>query len=197
MRVLARRALLFSLASLAAVSACRSPDPSLYTLAAAPGAPEPGGPRTVVLHRVSIARYLERPEIVRSSENYRLDVLANQEWGEPLAQMIGRVLIEDLTQRLPGTSFFSSNGAITAAEDASVEVNVARMDRDASGALAFTAQAAVEFKNRRRAPGLRTVRTAVPIASAATSDQVRAVSVAIGRLADSIAAMLRPAGARR
>ncbi len=197
MRPVARRALLLSLASAAALSACRSPNPSLYTLAQAPGAPEPGGPHRVVLHRVSIARYLERPQIVRSSEGYRLDVLANQEWGEPVAQMIGRVLIGDLTQRLPGTTFFSSTGAITATEDASVEVNVERMDRDASGALAFAAQAAVEFTKPRRASQLRMVHTSVPIASDATADQVRAISVAVGRLADTIAAMLRPTGSRR
>lgn len=197
---LARRRLLGALASAATLTACASPNPVLYTLGPLPGHVDPGGPPTVVLHRVAIARYLERPEIVRSSAGYRLDVLANQQWGEPLAQMIGRVLIADLSQRLPGTTFFSSTGAITAPYDASVEVNIERMDKDATGLLAFSAQAAVEFTKSQRQPELRTIRTTVPIAVSATTYDVQAMSVAVSRLADVIAATLhagltkRPAG---
>ena len=34
--------------------------------------------------QIGLARYLERSQIVRSSENYRLDVMSNDWWGEPL-----------------------------------------------------------------------------------------------------------------
>jgi uncharacterized lipoprotein YmbA len=192
-----RRKLLLSLAGLAAASGCASPNPNLYTLAPVPGAAVPGGPATVVLHQVAIARYLERPEIVRSSENYRLDVLANDAWGEPLAQMIGRVLADDLSQRLPGTTVLNINGAITAREDATVEVNVQRMDRDAAGALAFVAQASVERAQSSGSTVTRTLRTSIPIASSATAEEVRAMSIALGQLADTIADMLRRAPASR
>jgi uncharacterized lipoprotein YmbA len=144
-----------------------------------------------VLHQVALARYLERPEIVRSSENYRLDVLANEVWGEPLGPMISRVLATNLTQRLPGSTFFSINGAITTPTDASVEINIQRMDADAAGALAFAAQAAVEFTNSRHPPATRSMTQSVPLASPATSDEMRAMSIAIGQLADMVAAMLR------
>ena len=46
-----------------------------------------------------------------------------------------RVLADDLSQRLPGTTVINANGAIGAKEDATVEVNILRMDKDASGAL--------------------------------------------------------------
>jgi len=186
-----RRVLLLSLAGAALVAACASPDPTLYTLGPVPGTAQPGGPRVVILHQVAVARYLERPEIVRSSENYRLGVLSNESWGEPVAQMIERVLTEDLSQRLPGTTIIDAGGAITGKEDASVEVNIQRMDRDATGALAFAAQAAVEFTGSRSGEATRTVRTSVPVASSATGDEVRAMSVALGQLADGIAEMLR------
>ncbi len=150
-----------------------------------------------MLHQVAVARYLERPEIVRSSEDYRLDVLANDVWGEPIAQMIGRVLSADLTQRLPGTTVISSNGAISAPENATVEVNIQRMDKDRSGALVFDAQAAVEFTRPSRGEVTRNLRTSVPIASPATADEVRATSIALGQLADLIADMLRRPGAAR
>jgi uncharacterized lipoprotein YmbA len=84
-------------------AACRSPDPKLYTISSAPGPVVSGGPRAITLRQVSLARYLERQEIVRSSEDYRLAVEANDWWGEPLGAMIGRVLVESLGQRLAGT----------------------------------------------------------------------------------------------
>lgn len=185
-----RTALLLGTAGL--LSACTSPNPQLYTLAPVPGTARGGGPHIVVLHQVSIARYLERPEIVQSSENYRLNVLSNEIWGEPLAQMIGRVLSADLTQRLPGTTVYSVSGAISAPEDASVEVNIDRMDKNAAGALAFSSQAAVEFTAGHRTL-TRALQITVPVASVATSDEVQAMSIAIGQLADLIAAILREA----
>jgi len=189
MRTLARRVML--LAPAAAVVSCRSPNPALFTLAPVPGVARPGGPRVVLLHQIALARYLERPEIVRSSENYRLDVLANEIWGEPLGPMFGRVLAEDLAQRLPGTTVLSSNGAISAPEDATVEVNLQRMDVDATGALAFAAQAAVEFTKAHAPPVTRTISTSVPVAGPNTAEMVRAMSIATGRLADMVAEVLR------
>lgn len=194
MPALSRRLLLAMPAALA-VASCASPPPSLYTLATVPGSAERGGPRIVVLRQVSLARYLERPQIVRSSENYRLDVLSNDWWGEPLGPMIGRVLAEDLTQRLPGTTIFGESGAISPHADATVEVNILRMDLDASGALVFTAQAAVEPSGSRHPPVTRTVNTTIPAATSPTSVEVRAISIAIGQLADAVAGMLRGTGA--
>ena len=54
--------------------------------------------------------------------------------GEPLPQMIGRVLPDDLSQRLPGTTILNINGAITAKEEATVEVNVQHGPRRDRGA---------------------------------------------------------------
>src|SRR4029077_19641459 len=85
----------------AALAACSSPSPVLYTIAPVPGAVQSGGPKVVALQQISMARYLERSQIVRSSENYRLDGIPNDWWGEPLGAMLSRVLIEELGQRLP------------------------------------------------------------------------------------------------
>src|SRR5690348_9985783 len=93
--------------------ACASPNPALYTLAPAPGQARAGGPRFVELRGVSLAHYLERSEIVRSTENFRVDVLPNDWWGEALPGMINRVLIQDLSQRLPDSTAFSDTSAIS------------------------------------------------------------------------------------
>ena len=191
--VMRRRILL---ASLAALSGCASPNPDLYTIAVVPGPAQQGGPRLVVVREIAVARYLERSQIVRSSEAYRLDVKANDWWGEPLGSMLGRILVEELGQRMPGTTVFPELGAISADADAVVELNIQRMDIGPDGALLLAAQIAVSPLRGAKTPRTRTVRLAVPVASATgappdTRSVVAAISVAVGQLADAIAALVR------
>jgi len=177
------------------LSACSSPEPVLYTIAAVPGPVQTGGPKVVQLRQIGLARYLERSQIVQSSENYRLDVRANDWWGEPLAAMLSRVLIEELGQRLPQALVFGEAGAVSPTPDATIELNVQRLDEDAAGMLILQAQASVGFKGR-AATTLRNFRFVTPIAAnaraqgAETRDEVAAISTATGQLADGLAAML-------
>src|ERR1700757_1268362 len=143
------------------VAACSSPNPVLYTIAPVSGAVQSGGPKVIAIQQISLARYLERSQIVRSSENYRLDVMSNDWWGEPLGAMLSRVLIEELSQRLPQSVVIGESGAVTASPDATIELNMQRLDEDVSGNLVLQAQASVSFKGR---PGqaLRNFRFVVP-----------------------------------
>lgn len=173
------------------LTACSSPNPVLYTVAPAQGPVQAGGPRVIVLQTVGTARYLARSEIVRSSENYRLDVTSNDWWGEPLAAMLGRVLIEELGQRLPQSTVISEGGAVSASPDATVELNVQRLDEDTSGNLVLQAQASVDFKGR-RGPALRSFRFVVSPPTPDIQGEVSAISTAVGQLADGLASMLAP-----
>jgi uncharacterized lipoprotein YmbA len=184
-----RIALLVAAGSLAALAACSSPNPVLYTIAPVPGAVQNSGPRVVALQQISTARYLERSEIVRSSENYRLDVMSNDWWGEPLGAMLSRVLVEELGQRLPQSTVFGESGAVTASPDATIELNLQRLDEDASGNLILQAQASVSFKSR-GSPLLRGFRLAVPPPAPGVPGEVTAISTAVGQLADGLASML-------
>jgi len=184
-----RIAPLAAAASLAALAACSSPNPVLYTIAPVSGAVQNSGPKVVALQQISTARYLERSEIVRSSENYRLDVMSNNWWGEPLGAMLSRVLVEELGQRLPQSTVFAESGAVTASPDATIELNLQRLDEDASGNLILQAQASVSFKGR-GAPALRSFRFAVPPPAAGVSGEVTAISTAVGQLADGLTSML-------
>ena len=184
-----RIALLVAAGSLAGLAACSSPNPVLYTIAPVPGTPQSGGPRVVVLQQISTARFLERSQIVASSENYRLDVMSNDWWGEPLAAMLSRVLVEELGQRLPQSTVIGESGAVTASPDATVELNVQRLDEDASGNLILAAQASVSFKSR-GTPVLRSFRFAVPPPAPGVPGEVTAISTAVGQLADGLTSML-------
>jgi uncharacterized lipoprotein YmbA len=172
------------------LAACASPDPVLYTIAPAQGPPQIGGPKIVLVQQFAIAHYLERSQIVRSSENYRLDVMSNDWWGEPLGAMLTRVLIEELGQRLPQSTVIADNGAVSARPDATLELNIQRLDEDAAGNLILQAQAAVRFTGRTE-PMLRSFRFAVPTSAPGVSGEVAAISAALGRLADGLAPLLR------
>lgn len=181
-----RRPLLIALL-VALPAACTSPNPSLYTLAVVPGAEHAGAPSVIELRAIAVAHYLERSQIVRSSEDLRLDVLGGDWWGEPLDAMLGRVMSQELTQRLPGSTVYAENGAITANAGATVAINVQRLDADASGAVVLIAQIAVTSA---RASATRTVRYTVAPTAPGTSGLVNAMSGAVGQLADTVAAMV-------
>ena len=176
-----------------ALAACSSPNPALFTIAPVSGAPQADAPKVVVVQQIAIPHYLERSQIVRSSENYRLAVMENDWWGEPLAPMLGRVLAEELGQRLPQSTVLTESGAVSARPDATVEINIQRLDEDAAGNLILQAQVAVRPTGQKQ-PLLRSFRFSVRPTAPGIPGEVAAISAALGRLADGIAPMLTAAG---
>jgi len=173
------------------LAACgSSPEPSLYTLAVRSGPSLPKGPRVVQLRDIGLPGYLDRKEIVRSSEDYKLDVRANAWWGEPLGAMLGRVLVIELSQRLPNSKVYSESGAITADPNAVVGVDIQRLDADKAGAVILLAQVAVQF-NRPTRSVARNFAITKPVATPDTAGHVAASSDAVAELADGIAALLQ------
>jgi uncharacterized protein len=203
--VLRRRALLAALA----LAGCASPPANLYTLAVEPGPTTPGGPATVRISPIGLAGYLDRNVIVLSDLGYRLNLAGNDFWAQSLSAMIGGVLAQELTQRLPGSTVYTEAGAITAEPDAVVEVNVQRFNADASGTVTLTAQVAVQRSRGSQPLATRVVSYSVKPTGSGTGELVAAMSRALSELADEIAGMLaqsaaapkpprrRPARARR
>ncbi len=176
-----------------ALSACASPEPAYFTMAAVPGTPRPGGPRLIELRRPGLAGYLDRPEIVRSGGDYRLRVAGAERWGEPFGDLVGRLLAENLSQRMPGSSVFTAAGSISAQPDASVELDLQRFDADATGTVTLLAQAAVS-RARRSNAAARVIRLTRQPTGPGTAELVAAMSGALGALADTVADMLRAGG---
>lgn len=174
-----------------ALAACTSPNPVLYTLAALPGQALPGGPSTAELRRIGLAGYLDRPGVVRSSQDFRLQFARDDRWGAPLGEMIERVLAEDLTQRLPDCTVYTESGAISADPDRIIEIDMQRFDGDAAGNVVLAAEVAVRPGDSHAALATRTMRFSVTPRSPATGDFVSALSTALGQLADAVAEILR------
>jgi uncharacterized protein len=174
---------------LLSLATCSSPNPVLYTIAPVRGAEQAMAPKVILLQQIAMERYLERSQIVHSSENYKLDVMANDWWGEPLSAMLSRILVEELQQRLPNSVVISEVGAVSAAPDATITLNVQRMDEDASGNLVLLAQAGIMFRGR-SAPLLHNYRFSVAPSTPNVSGEVAAISTGVGELADGLAALL-------
>jgi uncharacterized lipoprotein YmbA len=173
------------------VAACSSPDPTYYTLQVAPGAPVPGGPATIEIRRPGLAGYLDRSDVVLKSADYRLDVNSQLRWAEPLGDMIGRVLAQDLGQRLPGTAVFSQSGAITADPSMRVEVDILTFDADASGTVTLAAELAIERGTTHQPLAARHVSLTAQPAGPGAAAQAAAMSSLLGQLADQVAGEVR------
>jgi uncharacterized lipoprotein YmbA len=177
------------------LAGCSSPDPSFYTLQTVPGTPINGPPATVEVRRPGLAGYLDRADIVLKSESYKLSLNSQKQWAEPLGDMIGRVLTQDLSQRLPGKSVYTQSGAITADADMRVEVDIQGFDSDGSGDIVLTAQVAVERGITHHPITSRHVSLHAPPNGTDAAAQVAAMSGLLGTLADQIAADITSAPA--
>jgi uncharacterized lipoprotein YmbA len=97
----------FGLLLAALLAACVPPQsPTRYwtlSVVAAPTTSEARREKPVELGvgPVTVAEYLDRPQIVRRAGGNRLVLAENDNWPEPLASLIARVLTDDLAAMLP------------------------------------------------------------------------------------------------
>jgi len=190
------RVLVFALGvgALGLSAACgSSPDPIYYAMAPshATGAGQPGWAHLVELRRPALAGYLDRAEIVSRVVDYRLRVASGESWSEPLGDMIGRLLGENLANRLPGTIVFSESSPISASPDAVVSVDIQRFDLGDDGAVTLLAEVTVEKPPSHAPLGSRRVELRARPAASGTVGLVGAMSSLLGQLADVIAVYLR------
>jgi uncharacterized protein len=178
-----------SVLAFASLCACSSPNPVLYTISPINGREQSGAPPVIDIEQIGLARYLERSEVVRSSEGYRLTVMANDWWGEPLGPMLSRIVATELQQRLPGSTVVSDTGAVSVPTDTSIALNVERLDENASGLVVLQVQAALYHEGRSRAL-IRTFRFSAAPPTPGTEGEVAAISSAVAQLADALAVMI-------
>ncbi|WP_161993788.1 PqiC family protein [Muricoccus nepalensis] len=172
-------------------AACASPEPSLYRLLPAPGPVRRTRPLTVELRQVSVPGYLDRPEIIRAGEGARLRSLGNERWAEPLGDLLGSVLAENLALRLPDATVVTEGGALRAEGDVVVEVDVQRFEAGSANVVELVAQVSVRSRADRERRTTRVVRARRAATGPDTPALVGAMSAALGEVAEAVASMVR------
>jgi uncharacterized lipoprotein YmbA len=169
------------------VACARSPQPKLYTLVPEPGPRARHSPALLEVRRPAVAGYLDRAEIVAKVVQGRVQVESNGRWGEPIPDMIGRVLAENLATRLPDSQVFSELSGLSVVPDARVELAVQGFERRDDGALLLRAQVAVRRVEPSALLRLERVELSVQPRGRDMDAQVAAMSRLLAELADRIA----------
>jgi uncharacterized protein len=185
-----RRHLLGCLA-LAPLAACASDEPDYYRLAAVPGTPLPAPPRRIELRQAGLPRYLDRREIVRAGPSLRMEIREGERWAEPIADMVTRVLAENLAQRLPGATVFPEGSATARDPDTAAEADITRFEADAAGRVAISGRFSVRRLGTGRSAVEGRVEETVAMDGTGTDALARAMSTALGLFADRMAAAVR------
>jgi uncharacterized lipoprotein YmbA len=181
---------LLGVLSLGALAGCTSPNPNYYRLGATSGPTVTGGPPSVEVRSISIPGYLDRQGIVKRAGDFSLDIHSNDIWAEPLADMLQATLVQDLTQRMPGTTVIGSGGSIGANSDLIIETNVMRFDPNPDGTLTLQAQVAVRDGESLQIIVTRTITESGPANEPVVSNIVASMSTLLGSAADDIASLL-------
>jgi uncharacterized lipoprotein YmbA len=180
-----RRVLVASLGFWALAGCGGTESPRVYTLAIERGSPQAGGPASLSVVGAAIPKYLDRPQIVRRGGGYQLDVAEFDRWGEPFGDMVTRVLVGDLAQRLPKTQVFRDESPTATSAAQSLQLDFARFDPDPDGTVVLAARWTLRATSTLAEDS---VRLTVRPASDSIPDLVAAMSKALGQLADKIAA---------
>jgi uncharacterized lipoprotein YmbA len=174
-----------------ALAGCGSSEQHFYTLQRVPGASEAAEPATIEVGRPGLAGYLDRSEIVLKNDAYHISTNDHARWAEPLGDMIGRVLTQDLSQRLRNPNVYDQGGGITASPDARVEVDIVSFNKDDSGSVALNANIAIEQGATHRPMAKRHVTLQATADSGDPEMLVATMSNLLGSLSDRIATDVR------
>lgn len=186
------------LVSVLVIAACAGSEPSrFYTLdvqapapASAPAASAGAVRRNVGLSPVQVPRYLDRPQLVTRTDANTLELAEFDKWSEPMADMIGRVLAEELSRRLPRDRIFLLPVRQAVAIDRVVDIQVMRFDADADALATLHASWQVFTEGGRKLIKAEETRVREPAAQAGKAAMVAAMSRALSRLAAKIAEAL-------
>ncbi|MBS1028478.1 PqiC family protein [Gluconobacter albidus] len=174
------------------LTACSS-DPTLYTLAPMPGVAQAGGPVVVEVRTPVVSGRLDRDTIVRANEDYQTRLATGTSWSEALPDMVGHTLTGDLAQRLPGTTVFAENDAVSTTPSAYVELTLRNFEADSAGHALVTGTLSVHPAGKMIGPVLTSplVWQSQDVVASNTTKLTAALSQGVAAIADQAAEKLR------
>ena len=174
------------------LAACASAKTEWYRLTAIPGRPRAARPMRIELRDVRLARYLDRPDLVRAAGGTRLMVEDGQRWAGPLDEMIAQVLAQDLEQRLPGCTVLRERGALAGEPELVAGVEIDRFETDGAGQAVLSAKFTIRPAGSGSAIRDGRVEASAAPSGLGTNALVQALSEALAQLADRMVEAFTP-----
>lgn len=176
-------------AALVLLAACGTSPPTQYfalepVLPHRPAQPVAGPPLTV--DAVHLPPELDRLDIVRRGPDDRIQIGPNQRWAAPLDEMARRVLAQDLADRLPRGMLIAPDAPEPPGRLRGLVAILQEFDADAAGRIVLDGEWMVAERGTTRPGSPRHVH----LEEAGGPNQAAAMSRALGRFADDIAAGL-------
>jgi uncharacterized lipoprotein YmbA len=169
----------------------RNDPPRLYVLTSTPPAgATPAMPSGLSLGvgPVALPGYLDRRGLVTRVEANRVEAARNDLWAEPIGGAFKSVLEEDLRLRLPDTVLRGFPWPQGATPDVAVAIDVTRFEATSTGTVELKARWTLRLPHKRTVLVERDSSIVLPVAGTESEAMVAALSEALGRLADEIAA---------
>jgi len=188
-----------AIAMLVVLTGCLGPrrDTSAFYLlspTATGGAAAATSSMSIGIGPVSLAGYLDRPQIVVRLSGNQVSLSDSDRWAEPLGENVASTLEENLKTLLPGASFVRYPWFATDAPDYAVALEVRRFEADASGAVVL--DATWTLARGATTTGPRDVRITEQAEAPGQEASVAALSRALGELSAQVATAIGAAGAR-
>lgn len=167
-----------------------SPPSRFYTLDPAPARVRlPASGLIVQVAAVHIPAELDRQEMVRQSAPDTLRLSDRNRWGAPLARMMQRVLAQDLSARLRGSTVLAPE-TLPPTGTRVLVIDVLRFDAGPSGEVRFEGSWSQLAAGSGKALLTRRIRLTAHAPHDSYGGQAAAMSRVLGQLADRIARTL-------
>jgi len=181
------------------VGCASSPPLHYYTLTEVPAPSRltvTEGQAPIRLDRVTIPTELDRSQIVRRLDSTQLQIMDNDRWAAPLDETIRRILSNDLATRLPAGAVANPNEPSVGEKRQSLTVDFSELYGDS--ACTVTLRAAWTLKQSENTlNGNEAVEASPAGGCKGTGSIPAAMSQALGKLSDQIAAAISGPGVRR
>ena len=145
---------------------------------------------TLGIGPVSLASYLDRPQIVTRPATDKIDLGEFDQWGEPLRDGVSRVLAENLSRQLPSARIAIFPWRGLDAVRYQVLIDVTRFDGPAGGDTALEARWRILDGITAKEVAAKTTRLSEPAGGAGYPLTVSAMSRALNTLSRDIAQTL-------
>lgn len=173
------------------LTACSNAGPTYYTLSSVPGTIYRGNASIIEVRTPSLAGFLDKDRIVSEISNNKLTLSSSDAWGDNVTNMIGRVTMLNLAQRLPDARIFLQNQATETTPQVYVEMDISKFNQDSSGNAVVTADLVIRYNGDKPAKFNRLLTLQKTPTDSGTQALVVALSQLLGQISDTAAENLR------